>query len=342
MAGKRHISAPAGRRTHRRGQISCLLAAGLLALLLAGHALRAVPALASPQQPQPPRRPAIAALLSDDVLAYHRVLEHFRAVVNLPVTSFNLEGKIDRAPEVMRRVMAANPACILALGAKAAVAAKTWTRESGRPPVLFALVLNWRRYGLDKAPNIAGIEAEVAYATQLANVKMFLPAIRRLGVIYNEEQSGALVAGARKAASLLGLELVEATIDRPEEFASAFRTMADRVDAFWMMADPVAYTLDNIAWLKERCIRYRMVCIGQSANIARAGLLVAVDADLVAVGAQAADLARAMVLQGKTPREIGIMPPLGTRIIVNLRTARAIDLAIEPEALDLATLVIGR
>ena len=36
------------------------------------------------------------------------------------------------------------------------------------------------------------------------------------------------------------------------------------------------------------------------------------------------------------------MPPLSTRIIVNLRTARAIDLALEPKALDLATLVLDR
>ncbi len=317
-----------------------LFAIGFLALLLVCRALSPTPAFAGPQQP--PGRPRIAALLSDDVLAYHRVLEHFRAVVNLPVATFNLDGKIDRAPEVMQKVMAAKPACILALGAKAAVVAKTWTQDSGQPPVLFALVLNWRRYGLDQAPNIAGIEAEVAHATQLANVKMLLPGIKRVGVIYNEEQSGALMAEARKAAALLGLELVEATIDRPEEFASAFRTMADKVDAFWMMSDPVAYTLQNIAWLKDRCIRYRMVCIGQSANIARAGLLVAVDVDLVAVGAQAADLARAIVLHGKTPREIGIMPPLSTRIIVNLRTARAIDLTLEPKALDLATLVLDR
>jgi len=286
--------------------------------------------------------PVVAALLSDDVLAYHRVLEHFRAAVTMQVKVFNLEGDVERAPEVMQRLAATTPACILALGAKAAVVAKTWTEESGRPPVLFALVLNWRRYGLDRAENLAGIEAEVAYATQLANVKLFLPRIRRIGVIYNEEQSGASMAQARQAANRLDIELVEATIDHPEEFRSAFRRMRDEVDAFWMMADPVAYTLENIAWLKDRCIRYRMVCIGQSANIARAGLLVAVDPDLAAVGIQAANLAKAIVIHHKPPRDLGVMPPLGTRIIVNLRTARAIGLSLDSKALDLATVVLGR
>ncbi len=284
----------------------------------------------------------VAALLSDDIVAYHQVVEYFKTALAMPVAVYNLDGDVERAPAVMAEVAAIKPACILALGAKAALVSKTWTEKKRRPPVLFALVLNWRRYDLLEAANVAGIAAEVAPGTQLANVLMFVPTIKRVGVIYNKDQSETTIEQARNAAEILGIELVEATIERPEEFERSYRKMAADLDAFWMMADPVVYTLRNVVWLKDRCIRDQIVCIGQSVNIARAGLFLAVEPDLASIGTQAANLVKSILINGTPPQEIGVMPPLGTRVVVNLATARAIGLDLEKTALDLATVVIDK
>ncbi len=127
----------------------------------------------------------VAVLLSDDVVAYHRVVEYFRTALELPVSVYNLNGDVEQAPAVMKKMAADKPRLILALGSKAAFISKMWTEDSQQPPVLFALVLNWQRYGLLESANMAGISAEVAPGTQLANILMFVPSIKRIGVIYN-------------------------------------------------------------------------------------------------------------------------------------------------------------
>jgi ABC-type uncharacterized transport system substrate-binding protein len=284
----------------------------------------------------------VAILLSDSEEAYAQPATVFREEIGRPAQVFNLHGDISHDPALKERLLAERPSLIFALGAKAAYVAKLWTEEKRDIPIIFAMVLNWQRYQLlEGRDNIAGIAAEMAPGTQFVNMTMFSPAVRRIGLIYSL-QSVQIYEQAEQAASLLGLTLVAEPIERSKEFQRAFKKISGDVDAFWVLNDPVVYTLENLDFLGDRCINEKLLCMGQMENIARMGLTLSVNPDARQIGAQAAAMARNILEHGQRPTELGVMDPLGTQISVNLTTAGRIGLEISPHALDMATFVIGR
>jgi ABC-type uncharacterized transport system substrate-binding protein len=285
----------------------------------------------------------VVILVSDEEKAYSGPIESFIAEINQPVEIFNLKGNVERAPDIMGQIFSRNPRLIFALGAKAAVVSKVWTKGSPEIPVVFGMVLNWERYGLfDRQGNVAGIAYDVAAGTHLANLAMISPEINRIGVIYSREHSGRFIESARKSADILNLKLIEKPIENPQEFQRAFKGMEDRVDSYWILSDPIVYTLENISWLEDRCIKNRIICLGPSENVAKLGVVLSVDPDQKNIGVQAASMAKSILESGQRPGKIGIMPPIGTRLFINLKTANKIGLHISRNTLDQATRVIDR
>jgi ABC-type uncharacterized transport system substrate-binding protein len=315
-----------------------LLQISTIALLLMLGIAFTVPVYATEAQGQAP----IAILLSDSEKAYARPVAAFSGEIGRTVKVFDLNGKVDNAPARMGEILAIKPALIFALGAKAAYTAKVWTADIPDIPVIFAMVLNWERYGLlDGQENMAGVAWEVDPGTQFINLTVALPDVKRVGVVYSKAHSAETVAHAKREADRLGLALVEAPISRPREFRQTYKQIADKIDGYWMLADPVVYTLENVAWLEERCSRDRIACIGPSRNIAELGILLAVNADVSNIGIQAASIAKSILLRHLSPKQIGVMPPLGTRLVLNARTAEKIGIKFNRTALDMASDVIG-
>ncbi|MEJ2619661.1 MAG: ABC transporter substrate binding protein [Candidatus Thiodiazotropha sp.] len=284
---------------------------------------------------------SIAVLLSDTEAVYEQPLVEFRAKVKQPIEVFNLQGDIQRAPQVLSQVIASKPSLILAFGAKAAYFAKAATQHDQQVPVIFAMVLNWQRYKLlDGQSNLAGINAEVSPGTQLLSMNLLFPEIRRLGVIYSKSHSALSVREAQRAAKLVGIDISARSIERAKELKQAYRRLEAEVDAIWLPTDPVLYTLENIHWLKRQCVKDRLICIGQSDNVVRLGLLLAVNPDIPSIGAQAATLATQVLFQGVKPSQIGVQDPLGTRLTLNAKTASKIGVRLAEEVLMLADEVI--
>lgn len=282
----------------------------------------------------------IAILLSDSGEAYQQQAEAFSDDVGKPCQVFNLQGDIQRDPTLKNSLMDRNPSLIYALGAKAAYAAKLWTKDRQDLPVIFAMVLNWQRYNLlEGQSNIAGISAEVAPGTQFANMTMISPTVKRVGLLYSPH-SITLLAQAKKQAALLGLELVAEAIARSDEFALGFKRLTGQVDAFWVLNDPVIYTLENLDWLENRCMKDKLFCVGQSQNLAKTGMLLTVNPDLSQIAAQAAAMAQNILARGMKPADLQVMEPLGTQLLINLKTAAHIGVTLSPQALSLATTVV--
>ena len=284
----------------------------------------------------------IAILLSDNDESYRQQALAFSDEVDIPTRVFNLQGDVRQDPGLKKKLFDSRPVMIYALGAKAAYAAKLWTKERQDIPVLFALALNWQRYNLlEGSKNIAGIAAEMSPGTQFANKTMFSPGVKRIGLLYSSASS-ALLDQARKEAARLGLELVAEPIEQAQDFQRGFKKIVGQVDAFWVLKDPVLYTLENLDWLEERCLNEKLLCVGQSQNLAKMGLTLTVNPDTVQVVAQATAMARNILLHGQKASDIKVMEPIGTQVFLNLKTAERIGLAISPQALSMATSVIDQ
>lgn len=285
----------------------------------------------------------IVALLSDDTENYLQPLEAFQEKMKQTVQVYSLQGDLDKAPEILDEILKHKPSLIFALGAKAAWFAKSSTKKKPQINVIFANVLNHQRYKLDDGQtNIAGISADIAPGTQLFNLSLFSPKLKRVGIIYSPGHSGLSLDKAIDAANILGLDLIKQPINRAKEFTRAWQKMVGKIDAFWVLNDPVIYTLDNIYWIKDRCIKEQLICTGQSDNISRLGVLLSINPDNTNIGIQAAAIAQEILSRQRTPAEIGIQDPIGTHITLNARTARKIGLMVSDTARSMANDVINK
>jgi putative ABC transport system substrate-binding protein len=280
----------------------------------------------------------IAVLLSDDEAAYSAPVKTFMEEVGSPANRYNLAGNIEQAPAVMQKLLETHPSLIFALGAKAAYIAKLWTSNHPRIPVVFAMVLNYRHYDfLASQDNMTGIAYETAPGTQFINAMLFFPHVRKIGVVYSELHSSETVMQAKSEAASLGVELIAESIANPRNFKPALKKMLPRIDAFWVLTDPVVFTLENIGWMRTECIKNRTVTVGQSENIIRDAALLSIAPDLYTIGSQAAAIAHNILSDSSRPAEIGVVDPLGTRILLNTAIARRMGISINPSALNFAS-----
>lgn len=286
---------------------------------------------------------SVVVLLSDTMEIYQKPVASFCADVGLPVKRYNLHGDPKQAPALKKKIFREKPALILAVGAKAAYIAKIWTRRQQDIPVIFIMVLDWQRYSLTEGQdNITGISMEISPGTQFANMLLFSPRVKRLGIICSTKfAAGTQLRQIRQTAALLGLELVVNSIGHPREFKRAFKEVSPRVDAFLMLNDPLVLSLDNADWIEQRCVKDRLVCIGQAEELTQFGMLLSTNPDIPYMGSQAASMARNIIIRRQKPKEIGVMAPLGTQISVNLETAAKINLAVENFPLHMATKIFS-
>jgi putative tryptophan/tyrosine transport system substrate-binding protein len=287
-------------------------------------------------------RPIVVLLSSDDE-AYTRPVATFTGELRMPVQVFNLHGEVTNYKDRMDEIFSRDPALIFALGAKAAYIAKLETLKRKRQdvPVVFAMVLNWERYELLRGSNnVAGIATDIDPGTQFANLAMFAPEVKKIGVIYSKKHSSGTITKARQEAQVLGYELIVRPITRRKEFRRAFNTISDDIQAYWILSDPIVFSTRNMNWLKKRCLKQCILTIGQSENVVKLGMLLGINTDAGHIGIQAASMARNILLHGQSPKTIGVMPPLGTALVLNIKTAERLGLKINELALGMTNKIV--
>jgi len=279
----------------------------------------------------------VAVLLSADEPAYEEAARSFIAEYNRPVRQFSLHGRLEEVPRVMDEILVAKPSLILALGAKAAYAAKVWTAKTGMPPVLFAMVINWRHFNfIGTQKNILGIDTAPPPGSELAYLTMFAPKVRRIGMIYSR-RSKETVEQISKNAAMLGLELIVVSIDQPDEFQTSFKRLSRKIDGFIAIRDPQVYTLENLDWLADRCSKAGIACLGRSPELAERGLMLTVSPGPVDLALQAVSMTEAILKGDLDIANAGVTPPLSVRVVLNLTAADKLNMVISEAAMDTAT-----
>lgn len=237
------------------------------------------------------------------------------------------EGKIEVMPAVTADLIKAGVDLIFTPGEPAARAARAATQKI---PIVFTVVGD---------PVSAGLVAEVArpggnltgvssLATDLAPkrvevLKAIAPALRRVWAIYYAGDPSALAAirKAQEASPLLKLEVVARPVSTAEELARALKALRPG-DGLLAPGSP---TLDIDGQIAE--LSTRVPSVFPAAFWVRHGVLVSYGSDYFAEGRQAARLV-AKILQGARPRDLPVEGSNTIELAINVKTAKALGLAI--------------
>jgi putative ABC transport system substrate-binding protein len=295
---------------------------------LARYFLLLLPLLLLHPAPAPTEEPyALYILMNGQQPAYQQVIQGLSETApGISLTIFDLSnpdtpGKIRSSPP---------PAALLTLGSQALKFAQEIFPQI---PTIYAMILNPDLY-LSPEANATGIPLKIRPRTQLETFKRFFPSLKRVGVIFDPGENQATVTEAQSAARELGLILVEKRVTNQREIGNAIKDIIWTIDALWMIPDSTVVSKESFQYLLENSLDRRFPLFAFSENFVKAGALLALAPRYQDIGRQAGTLLK-QVLSGKSPKSL---PPLypESRLILNLKTASALNLSLPPELLNRA------
>jgi len=254
-------------------------------------------------------------------------------------------GHDERLPElaadlVRRRVsVIATP-----LSTQAALAAKSATAEipivfgTGGDPVALGLIASFNRPG----GNVTGISFMTAGigGKVVGLVHEALPHATRLAALINPASSltDAFLSDLRGTAATLGLDVQVLHAGNETEIDGVFTTLVQsRIEA--LMIAPDALFTSRRAQLAALCMRHAMPATHMVREFAEAGGLMSYGPNLVNAYGQIG-IYTGRILKGEKPADLPVMQPIAFELVINLKTARVLGLAVPDKLLAIADEVI--
>ncbi|WMT72857.1 ABC transporter substrate-binding protein [Bradyrhizobium sp. Ash2021] len=212
--------------------------------------------------------------------------------------------------------------------AKQATAVIPIVFASAADPVSNGLVASLSRPG-GNVTGISSLTVELA-GKRLELLRELISSVHRLAIMSNADGPGAVreMADAQAAARTLGLEIVTSEIRRAEDIAPAFEALKGRADALYVVTDPLVNT--NRIRINALALGARLPTMHGSRDYVEAGGLISYGPDVLSMYRRAAELVD-KILRGAKPADIPVEQPTRFNLVVNLKTANALGLAI-PEA----------
>lgn len=227
---------------------------------------------------------------------------------------------------VIKDIEVRRPELVFVLGSQALVLARD---NLGTMPVIFAMVVNSSRFGLESYPNISGIGLETPPLVEFTQFKMVAPGMKKLLTFYNATNSTGTIASARSALAQLGIDLVAVEVSTAEEVVGAYATHKAGVDSVWLGPEPLVMNPTTFAFLREQTRRDKILLVASlSSQFTRQGALMSVSVDTNNVGGQAAVMAQRALAGEMLPQGFGVVPPIGGELVVNVAVAKLIGITI--------------
>jgi len=312
-------------------------------ITLASAAAAAWPLTARAQQPAMPVIGVLNGVSAADwvhpMAAFHRGLGEMGFVEgrNVAIEYRWAEGQLDRTPALAADLINRKVAVILVGGGVPgirAVIARTKTIPivftTNTDPVAAGLVASLNRPG-GNATGVTGLGGELA-AKRHELLHELIPTAKKFAVLVNPNNPDTMqeaMQGVQAAVRRFGLEFVVLRAGTPHEVETAFAIAMEQRVA-WLSAHDV-YFESRREQMAALGLRHALPTISGSRDSVRAGTL-------VCYGSDAADLYRragvyvGRILKGDKPPDLPVEQSTKFELVINLKTAKALGLAI-PESI---------
>jgi putative ABC transport system substrate-binding protein len=236
-------------------------------------------------------------------------------------------------------VMAIPGSTPISLAAKSATNTIPIVFGVGEDPVRLGLVTSLAQPGGNATGiNFFGIETE---AKRLGIMHDLLPKAASFAVLLNPSNprySEATSKSLSEAASTLGLDIVFYKASTPGEIDAAFTAMArDRADALFIGGE--ALFASRSVQIATLAVRDQLPASFSSRELVQAGLLMSYGTNLIDMVRQVG-IYTGSILKGAKPADLPVLQSTKFEFVINLQTARSLNLDIPPTLLARADEVI--
>jgi putative ABC transport system substrate-binding protein len=264
---------------------------------------------------------------------------------NVAIEYRDANGVYDQLPHLASELASLPVSLIAAVpSSPVAVAAKKATSEI---PIVFLVGIDPVRIGLVASYNRPGGNATgVVFNSDELTSKRFellhelLPKSVRLAVLVNPSNPGAResIAESQRTALALGRELISVSASTKAEVETAFAEL-DRQRAGGIVVWQEAYLTSERSLIVSLAARYAIPSIYGPRTFTDIGGLMSYGADRNEMFRLAGTYA-GKILQGAKPVDLPVQAPTKYELVINLKTAKTLNLSIPPALLATADAVI--
>ena len=248
----------------------------------------------------------------------------------------NANGEIATANMIANNFVTEKVDLIYAIATSTAQSA---AQATNKLPVVFSAITDPEAAGLIKE-NVTGISDRVNVKQQLELLLKLDSKIKKVGVIYNssEQNSKVQVDDLKKAASELGLIIVEKSVTQVSEIPQASEALVKSSDALYLPTDNLVASVVNL--ITEKAIAAKKIAFGAESAHVKGGALITQGIDYYEMGKEAGKIAVEILKNGKKPSDISFKKMDLNDIVINNKTLAAIGINL-PEDIKLKAKTIN-
>jgi putative ABC transport system substrate-binding protein len=253
------------------------------------------------------------------------------------------EGRMDRYADIAAELVQQKADVIVTYSTPAVITIKRATAVipivfvSATDPVGNGLVESLARPG----GNATGLSNQSADSVgkRLEILREVVPTLRRLAILYNVGAPNAVLEKqeVQAAAQAVGLGVATMDIRRPDDITPGFEAIKGRVDALYVVMDPVVST--NRSQINSMAASVQLPTLYVFRELVEAGGLMSYGPNQSDQFRRAAELVD-KILRGTKPADIPVEQPTKFDFVINMKTAKALGLDVPHSLLARADEVI--
>jgi putative ABC transport system substrate-binding protein len=234
-----------------------------------------------------------------------------------------------------KEIVASKPDLIIA---SSSLSTQVLKAETHTIPVIFANIVDPVGQGIVASlarpgGNITGfVNLEPSVSGKYVELlKEVAPRVVRVVIFYNPTSAPYhefYLKPFRAAAATLGIEAIAVPVDNLAELDVVMASQAQRPGA-GLIAMPDGFSTSNAKEIAALALRYKLPCVSSALVSAQQGGLLSFGNDITDNYRRAAEYVD-RIFKGEKVSELPVQFPVKFRMIVNLKTAKALDLDVPP------------
>ncbi|MCP4699400.1 MAG: hypothetical protein GY862_21520 [Gammaproteobacteria bacterium] len=250
--------------------------------------------------------------------------------LNVKTIEINLAKGVSSARLLQKKLAGIRPHLVYTIGSKAYTLTSAEIKNNS---LIFSSMINWRRFGI--GPNTYGVALELPTEMQLFMYSYIFPEIRTLGVLYSKRHNSQWFEHAALQAKEVGLSLHEIAIKKQSEISPALKKLLPKVDALWLISDPVVlHNTDLVQQIFTTAAARQKPVFAYNTLFSQYGAMLTISADIPTMGRQAAAVAQNLLEQRRIDDEDRVQFPAGSHVTLNLKKVHEYGIKLNHAALS--------
>ncbi len=226
-----------------------------------------------------------------NIKPYRSAADGIRSSCTCSVQEFDLEDA-DEIEAALREA----PAAVVAVGTNA------FRRAQGirNIPLVYSMVIPADTAGA-LAENMSGVSMDIAPGEYLDAMTGLFPDAKRIGLLYDPENTGQFVRVAEAAARDRGITLIAKQVRDPRRVPALLDELRKNIDVFWMLPDKTIIQPETVDYLMLISFQSGLPVFSFSVKYLDRGAAAALTISPFDMGVQAGKLVRSVTADRKGP-----------------------------------------